>query len=123
MISYIGWTFYISEPIYTNNCTNKQLEKFDYVSIPYYRNEVQNGLVLQVDSNKALLKVTRFSSDDFYELDLKNRNFRVVGKGTLYHKVNEYIGFNIMRISQIFIMILIAIVIITLISILTDLLK
>lgn len=126
MIYYVGWVFYISEPKYINNC-NKKVEQFDYVSIPEYKysfeskQEVLNGLVLQVDENFAIIKVKEWS-DKYYELDLKKSDYRIIGKGTIYHKVNGYVGFNIMLITQIFIGILSAILIISLMSILKDIL-
>jgi hypothetical protein len=103
MIYYIGWVFYISEPKYINNC-NKKIEQFDYVSVPYsdYSEEVLNGLVLQLDDNFALVKVKHWSGE-YRELNIKDSKYRIVGTGTIYHKVNDYVGFNIMIISQIFI--------------------
>ncbi len=86
MVYYIGWVFYMSEPKYINSCY-KIPEQYDYVSIPTYkysyetRQAVINGIVLQVDSAKALVKC----SSEFYELDLKNSEYRIIGKGTIYH--------------------------------------
>lgn len=114
MIAYIGWVFYISEPQYINNC-NKSPEQYDYVSLPDYtyhfmsNQEVYNGLVLQVDDKYALVKVDKTYNDAYYELDLKKSKFRVIGTGTIYHKVNGYIGFNIMMITQVLIGILLVI--------------
>ena len=122
MIIYIGWVFYISEPKYIDGCYKKP-ERYDYVSIPKYtfdgetKQEVVNGIVLQVDSTTALVKCKRWG-DEFYELDLKKSDYRIVGKGTIYHKINDYVGFNIMVITQLFIGILSGILIITLTSIL-----
>ena len=114
MIFYIGWVFYKSEPIYIDNCYKQQLQKYDYVSIPGPFGGVQNGIILQVDSMHALVKTHKqfimFTDNRFYELDTKNKSsYRIIGKGTIYHKVNNYIGFNIMLISQIMIGILCAI--------------
>lgn len=126
MVYYIGWVFYMSEPKYIDNC-NKKLEKYDYVSIPKYKylssnQEVINGFILQVDEKKALIKCKKYR-DEFYELDLKESVYRIVGKGTIYHKVNDYVGFNIMVITQLFIGILCAIIMIILITTLTEILK
>lgn len=109
MIIYVGWVFYISEPKYINNLQNKELEQFDLVTIDYYGNHKETALVLQTDNEKALVVNKDNSWDDFYEIDLKKRNFRIVGKGTIYHKVNYYIGFNIMMVTQFIIIILIGI--------------
>lgn len=126
MVYYIGWVFYMSEPKYIDNC-NKKLEKYDYVSIPKYKylssnQEVINGFILQVDEKKALIKCKKYR-DEFYELDLKESEYRIIGKGTIYHKVNDYVGFNIMIITQLFIGILCAIIMIILITTLTEILK
>lgn len=126
MIYYVGWVFYISEPKYINNC-NKKIEKFDYVSIHEYKysfeekQEVLNGIVLQVDEKFAIIKVKEWR-DRYYELDLKKADYRIIGTGTIYHKVNGYVGFNIMFITQIFIGVFSVILIISLMSILKDIL-
>jgi len=127
MIYYIGWVFYMSEPKYIDSC-NKKMERYDYVSIPEYKysfqskQEVINGIVLQVDEKKALVKCKKWR-DEFYELDIKNSEYRIIGKGTIYHKVNDYVGFNIMLITQLFIGIICAIIIITLVSSLREMLE
>lgn len=114
MICYIGWVFYISEPQYIDN-SNKSLERYDYVSIPKYTfswssdQEVKNGIVIQVDNTSALVK-TREYRDEYYELDLKKSKYRIIGKGTIYHKVNHYVGFNIMIITQFLIMIVLSVI-------------
>ena len=128
MLFYIGWVFYISEPQYIDNCY-KKVEQFDYVSIPeshyssfgntYANNDVNNGIVLQVDSTKAIVKVIRWS-EEFTEIDLKKHEFRIIGKGTIYHKVNNYVGMNIMLITQVFIGILAAILMYVVSSIVKD---
>jgi hypothetical protein len=128
MVAYIGWVFYLSEPTYINH-SYKKLEPYDYVSIPssynyYYDSDgiqdVINGIVLQIDSNKAIIKSKSYWGTDLIELDLKIHNFRIIGRGTLYHKVNNYVGFNVMFITQIFIGILCVVLMITLISILRE---
>ena len=126
MIFYVGWVFYISEPEYIDNY-HKRPERYDYVSIPdryaSFRNdvgEVQNGIVLQSDANFFMVKVVRFSQNDFYQLNFENSSYRVVGKGTIYHKVNNYVGFNIMIITQIVIGILAFILIITTVFLLKE---
>jgi hypothetical protein len=103
MVLYIAWVFYQSEPKYIDN-SNHTIERYDYVSIPedYGRNgEVINGIVLQVDDSFALVLVKSYK-DEFYELDIKKSSYRIVGKGTIYHKINSYVGFNIMLITQVF---------------------
>ena len=131
MIFYIGWVFYVSEPKYIDSCY-KIPERYDYVSIPEYKyrytyswqtnTEVINGIILQCDSTMALVKVKN-GNEEFYQLDLKKSDYRIIGKGTVYHKINDYVGFNIMMITQIFIMILAIVIGITVFSTLTDLLK
>ncbi len=119
MIGYIAWVFYISEPKYVDNCY-KKLEKYDYVSIPsgaQYSFEkeagifdTENGLVLQVDSNKAIIKLAD-SRSKYMEVVSNKHGYRVIGKGTIYHKVNNLVGVDIMMISQVFIFVLLLILI------------
>lgn len=79
MVAYVSWVFYISEPKYINNLQDKKLEVYDYVSIGKYRidtydqQEMQNGIVLQLDDKIALLLVKDYH-DEFYQLNLKNHN-------------------------------------------------
>lgn len=126
---YLVFVFYLSEPKYVNN-SYKPLEKYDYVSIPKYQsdmgypyNEVMNGIVLQVDSTKALVKIKRYSYSEYYQLDLNRPMFRIIGRGTIYHKINDYVGFNIMLFSQIFIGIFMIIIIVWISTTLADYLK
>lgn len=127
MIFYIGWVFYVSEPKYIDSCY-KTPKRYDYVSIPEYKyswqtkTEVINGIVLQVDSTTALIKVKKWR-EEFYQLDLKKSDYRIIGKGTIYHKINGYVGFNIMLITQFFITILSIIIGVTVFSTLKDLLN
>lgn len=116
MITYILWVFYISEPKYINNLQDKKLEVYDYVSIcercnEYDYHQMKNGIVLQVDNEFALLMVKQYK-DTYFQLNLKDKDYRVIGRGTIYHKVNQYVGFNIMLITQICISVLTAIFII-----------
>lgn len=128
MLSYVAWVFYISEPKYIDNC-KKKVERYDYVSLPEYKysfeskQEVINGIVLQVDETKAIVACKTFGSSDFYEIDLAKSEYRIIGKGTIYHKINDFVGFNIMMITQIFIAILSAILLISLGSTLWDVLN
>jgi hypothetical protein len=111
MLFYISWVFYISEPQYIDNI-NKPIERYDYVTLPKpqyswegTKRETVNGIVLQTNGIKALVK-TKEWCEIFYELDLKTSDYRIIGKGTIYHKVNDFVGFNIMAITQIFVAIL-----------------
>lgn len=130
LIIYVGWVFYISEPTYIDNAqtyTNQlsddghkyPLYKYDFVVIPEHglyatedKNSVMTGMVLQIDGKHALVKIFEggYSWEDYYDLILDKSHYRVIGSGTIYHKVNHYIGFNIMMISNAFIMILILII-------------
>jgi hypothetical protein len=132
MIGYILWSFYISEPKYENGANSRKIETYDWVSLPESKysweddsnRNVMNGLVLQVDETKALVKTEgrySFSGDEMVEVDIKAHKYRIVGKGTIYHKVNNWVGFNIMIITQIFIGIVAGILMITQTKLLSDL--
>ena len=115
MIAYVGFMFYSSEPKFINNSNYKEVEVYDYISIPKYcygdESEcgVDNGMVIQRDSSKVLVKLSSgrlLGSDEFRELSIGGGKYRIIGRGTFYHKVNNYIGFNIILITQVVIMIL-----------------
>lgn len=134
MISYVGFIFYVSEPEYTNDVKNRQLKQFDIVTVQdnLWRNlgdesnyQVNPGIVLQTDGKTALVKVeSRYAGGDadLYDLTIKDGKYRIVGEGTFYHKVNFYVGFNIMLITQFIIGMLLAILGITQAKLLGDLL-
>ena len=134
MISYVGFIFYVSEPEYTNDIQNRPLHQFDIVTVQDHlwgnlgdesNYEVNTGIVLQTDGKTALVKVSsRYlgGNDDLYDLTIKDGKYRIVGKGTFYHKVNFYVGFNIMIITQVIIGMLLAILGITQTKLLSDLL-
>lgn len=122
MIGYIGWSFYISEPKYENNANSRKLQAYDWVSLPGHSYSwdknanmtVENGLVLQIDSSKALVKIdSGHSWEDMKELDIAAHQYRIIGRGTIYHKVNHWVGFNIMVISQFLIGALLVMIVVT----------
>lgn len=132
MVTYILWSFYISEPKYVNNANNHQIETYDWISIPEYQysfedtsnQSVKNGIVLQTDGKKALVKVqSRYfgGSDEMKEVDITAHHYRIIGKGTIYHRVNNWVGFNIMFITQLMIGVVFAILVMTQSKLLTDL--
>ena len=135
MIAYIGWIFYMSEPHYIDNAKlNEQykIERYDVVSTVNGYNQLSIGLIIQIDSVDA--KETRATvknfvhsgyGDDYTNIHLKKNSdttfitdYRIIGKGTFYHKVNSWIGFNIMMITTIVIMIIAMVVLVTLIGLL-----
>lgn len=121
MISYIGWSFYISEPKYENDC-NRNVGIYDFITLneySYSSGEIKNVdlcIVIQTSKDIILVKKMNKYTDTYLELNKNKNNYRVVGKGTIYHKVNNYVGFNIMQLSQIFSVLLISILVIVIIS-------
>lgn len=130
MIFYVGWAFYISEPKYVNYQERKNIAPYDLVSYDEYHLSFQDenvknvnvGIVLQVDSTIALIKTLETFSSDLKEVKIAQHDYRVIGKGTIYHKVNQWVGFNLMLITQIFIGIFAGLLIITQSKLLSDLL-
>jgi hypothetical protein len=112
-ISYLAWTWYISEPTYISGNTDRTIQTYDWVSVPQYgitfgdstqNQDVETGIVLQTDGETALVKLEpRFlgGSSNLTEIDIKQGTWRLIGTGTIYHKVNQYIGFNLFLISQV----------------------
>lgn len=133
MLSFIIFVFYSSEPKFIDNISpNQKIVAYDYISVPssLWHNigsednqYVNNGLVLQTDGVNALVKVNEGYRDDMIQINNKAHEYRIVGKGTWYHKVNQYVGFNIMLITQIFIGFLLAVVAITQSKLLAEILK
>lgn len=134
MITYVGFVFYVSEPTYSN-IKERPVKTFDFVAIPdhLWHNigdesayVVETGIVLQTDGETALVCVkSKYlgGNDDLYEIKLKDHGkYRIIGEGTFYHKVNHYVGFNLMIITQFIIGILLAILSITQVKLLSDLL-
>lgn len=136
MITYVGWVFYMSEPTYVDGAqiygrempvagetALYPLHTYDFIVIPktgsYYsdaENPVMTGLVLQNDNKHALVKIIEGNShhsEPYYDMILDKSHYRIIGRGTIYHKVNHYIGFNIMMITQMIIGVLIAVLVIT----------
>jgi len=110
--------FYKSEPKYIDNIAKKtSLERYDMVVMKTYHydeGQIDKFLVLQVDTttNTAVAKeMDGFigGSDRYYTLNLKTPNYRIVGQGTFYHKVNEYVGFNLMLITNVCLVILLVV--------------
>src|SRR5258706_12829379 len=101
MVLYIGWVFYMSEPTYVDNAQVYGLEipaagenviyplhRYDFIVIPERaqyatddRNDVDTGLVLQVDNKHALVKIVDGRWDDYVDLILDKSNYRIVGNG------------------------------------------
>jgi hypothetical protein len=131
----IGYIFYLSEPRYVDDIAyikkGQRLERYDYVSLPKYNGifssdgNIENGLVLQVDSAYALVLMENdfMRHDNYVQLKLKDHKYRLVGKGTIYHKVNHFIGFNIFMLTEIGLLILTVVLYVTTISTLISVLK
>jgi hypothetical protein len=132
MLTFIIFIFYSSEPKFVDNISpNQKIVAYDYISLPdrMYENigsesnqYVNNGLVLQTDGISALVKVDETYKSNMIQINVKDHQYRIVGKGTWYHKVNQYVGFNIMIITQILIGFLLAIVAITQSKLLSEIL-
>lgn len=106
MLGYIGYVFYLSEPNYIDNC-RKPIEKYDWVVIPAaYEGNVKAGVVLQRDDLTFILKIRDTYHTELYAINIEKGNYKIIGEGTIYHKINDYVGMNIMVITQIMIGIL-----------------
>ena len=142
MISYITWIFYMSEPKYIDNAkaeSQNNIEKYDVVNTVNSNGDVCIGVVIQIDNNfknetRAIVKNFEhpYSNDAFTTIHLKDiiakdstkagftQDYRIIGKGTFYHKVNHFIGFNIMMTTNAFVIIMILIIGSTLIGIVRE---
>lgn len=101
LVIIIGWILYLSGPVYTNNA-DQAPKKYDIIVIqkpaPVFHTEPFIGIVIQIDSNSLLIKNRTESvlQDDFFQIPITPKTYRVVGRGTLYHIINFHVGFNIM---------------------------
>ncbi len=142
MLFYIGWIFYMSEPKYIDNAktdAQNEIERYDVVSTKDTYGNTNLGMVIQIDSNfknetRAIVKnfETVYSWDKITTIHLKGfaatdsvqagftTDYRIIGKGTFYHKVNSFVGFNIMMITTFIIIILAIVVLVTLICLLRE---
>jgi len=138
MISFVCWIFYMSEPKYINNAKANQqnnIEKYDIVSSQDGYGNTSIGLVMQVDSNfknetRATVKNYEYTYSQFSIIHLKRyfdsigagftQDYRIIGKGTFYHKVNSFIGFNIMMGTAIIFIILAIIILFFLVGCLRE---
>lgn len=127
MLFYIGWIFYMSEPKYIDNPQTNEVKRYDYVSIRPYEN-IENylytGIVLQIDTTSfqnhyVTVKCSDGSYRDIY-INGATRQFKIIGTGTFYHKVNAFVGFNIMMITTLVIAILAIVILITLIGLIRE---
>lgn len=127
MLFYIGWIFYMSEPKYIDNPQTNEVKRYDYVSIRPYEN-IENylytGIVLQIDTTSfqnhyATVKCSDGSYRDIY-INGATRRFKIIGTGTFYHKVNAFVGFNIMMITTLVIAILAIVILVTLIGLIRE---
>ena len=114
MLTYVFTVFYLSEPKFINDLLQKDPQIYDYVITPKYSSwdHVEHGIVLQKGNGRILIKITSDAWSKDKDLSIESDQYRIVGRGTIYHKVHQYIGFNIIMITQIIIGILCAILII-----------
>ena len=127
IIGYLVWINYMSEPKYKNNPDRVDVELYDFVSIRPYgdiENNLDLGLVIQIDTISFQNKYAVVKTIDGHYKDIQingeTRQYKIIGTGTFYHKVNAFIGFNIFRITNILIIILGIILVVFLIMSITS---
>lgn len=130
MMTYVLGVNWLSEPTYVQGDMPRP-KPFDLVVLPEYESitrtsnvEVEQGMVLQVSADRALVKIKSpylGGSDSFKDVKISEGAYRVIGEGTIYHKVNHFIGFNLMFTSQLVMIGLIVLLFITQIKLLSDL--
>lgn len=99
---WVATVFYLSEPQFKSESKNN-LEPGDIVScVNKYSGESNMFVVLQLSDGKFFAKSIKggISLDKYIDKSIKDKNYRVIGRATIYHKVNMYVGFNIMIITQ-----------------------
>ncbi len=130
MAAYVIFMFYKSEPKYINDSYRKP-QVWDYVVVSglgSYEKEQADGVVIQTDSSSFTFRYKKGLKTDgpgggLYSIRYDAGNYKVIGTGTFYHKVNAYIGFNIMLITTLIIIVFIAVVFYTETSIIWSLIN
>ena len=121
----------MSEPQFIDNPESTWYPKrYDIITWETkYVYSVSAGMVIQMDTTSMNHKYITVKSlygrgDDFYRFKVGTvtPEWHIIGKGTFYHKINHFVGFNIMLITTICIMILAIIILITCIGIIRQLL-
>jgi hypothetical protein len=99
---------YKSEPKYKNDMYGYPKVN-DYVSVYHklqYNDITENtftGLVVQTDTSSFSMMFSSgfndFRNSGIISFPYKGVPYKILGTGTFYHKVNLYVGFNIMMIT------------------------
>jgi hypothetical protein len=131
MLGYVIFMFYKSEPEYVNNSYGKPIVG-DYVNVydnADFAHSFYCGMVVQTDSASFSLNVRTSMTDvqhnsGIYSIPYKGTvPYKIIGKGTFYHKVNAYLGFNIMFITICIIIVFFAVTFYTEINIIWQILN
>lgn len=123
--------FMNSEPTYTND-NAKKIEINDILAVQTdgYSKDIDLYIVLQVNhfepNATALLKELSsgpFPRDAYLTYTHKNLLHNVVGKGTFYHKINAFAGFNLMFVTQFLLSLWLVIVTFVILDTLSDVMR
>lgn len=113
LVGYVLFMFYKSQPEFINNYYGRP-SAGDYVNVydSQHDGSFYSGMVVQTDSSSFTLNVSTSMADinhdsGIYSIPYKGfAAYKIIGKGTFYHRVNAYVGFNIMFITIVIIIIL-----------------
>lgn len=111
LVGFIILLFYLfisAEYRYTNFDFTKKVEKYDivyYKPCPYCSEK--QGIVANVTEDKFLLLEYKYNNSFvFHKIDLiPTDTYQVIGKASLYHKINLFFGFDIMSYIKIIIIV------------------
>jgi hypothetical protein len=117
MMWFVIFMFKKSEPNYVNN-SNRRPMVWDYVivtGLDTYGEAHADGVVVQTDSTSFVFRYQKGIKMDgptggLWNIPYNAGNYKVIGTGTFYHKVNAYVGFNIMLITTLIIIVFFAVV-------------
>ena len=119
ILTVIGYIWYLSEPKYDNNHQGI-IQTYDIITVPVYRFSyydnpdkevnVKTYMVLQKDSSTIFVKDLDGYYTQYKVLNYTKYNIHIIGHGTIYHKVNQIIGLNIMLIAQVLLLLLLFVI-------------
>jgi hypothetical protein len=127
LIGLVAWMFYMSEPTYIDHPKlPSEIAKYDIITMRPYgsmESDLFIGMVIQVDTTSftnnhyAVVKSTQWmKSYRDVKIDTITPNYKIIGRGTFYHKANHFVGFNIMFITTLAIIIIAIVVLVFLVG-------
>ena len=123
ILTTIGYIWYLSEPKYENN-HHGPIQPYDIITVSDYQvhwddsqvdreSTVETFMVLQKDSSTIFVKQLSGNYVKYKVMNYIKYDIHIIGHGTIYHKVNQIIGLNIMLIAQVLLTLILIIIVVS----------